>query len=251
LIPVDGGSLGLFNGDSITAGLWPEVAGGLIDRLNDQFPIVTKCRLSRSGGGARRSRPAAGGAFPSRCAPVSTRQHILTVNTAVAGNKTEDIALSVGPRITDHDPDWIVLLIGINDVINAIDPAVSEANVRSIMTQIRAWSATVPVLWLSLLLFGGELWAAGPPLSWGPNPPFLKDPAIDAFNVMLQAVCADFPGCTYNDMRAQLLAWESQNNTPEPGVQVGPFASGGPHPLIPSGQILMGQWGIGSFSVLT
>jgi hypothetical protein len=157
-----------------------------------------------------------------------------------------DGSVSRGELATDPT---MAALIGINDVINGIDPAVSEANCRSIMTQIRAWSPTVPVAWISLLLFGGELWAAGPPLSWGPNPPFLKDPAIDAFNVMLQSVCVDFD-CTYIDMRSQLLAWESQNNTPEPGVQIGPFANGGPHPLAPSGQILMGEWGIGSFEVI-
>jgi hypothetical protein len=139
----------------------------------------------------------------------------------------------------------ILLLIGINDVITGVAPATSTANYTSILTQIRAWSSTVQIACMSLLVYG-EHWRSAP-LRWGVNTPDL-DANIDAFNTMIQGLCVTY-NCTYVDARTPLLTWESTNNTPEPGLHDGPFAGGGPHPLVPSGQILVGNWSIGSFAV--
>jgi hypothetical protein len=245
VITVHGGKLLLFTGDSITAAGWPEVAGGFVDQINAQIPTVVAPRYSvPTTNSGTILRP---GSTSSTVRAVSHQSTIRTVNTGIAGNQTSDIAAAVPTRITNYNPDIIVILIGINDCINSISLGTSTTNYTSILTQIRAWSSTVQIACLSLLCYG-EHWASGP-LSWGPNAPALLDGPIAAFNSMVQGLCVTY-NCTYVDARTPLLTWESQNNTPEPGLQNGPFAGGGPHPLVPSGQILLGGWVLPSFTVI-
>jgi hypothetical protein len=246
-IIIRGGEKALGTGDSITAGGYLEVAGGLFDQIDAKIPTVTGPRFATAAAGSTPA-VAASGSTRAIANSVSTHNTIRRFNTGIAGNLTGDIAAAVPARITNLAPDVLILLIGINDVINGMSlAAYSTPNMNTILSQTRAFSSTMQILLVSLLCYG-ELWAAGPPLSWGPNAPQLLDGPIDAFNVMLQGMCSTY-NCTYADARAQLLVWESINNAPAPGVQAGPFAGGGPHPLIPTGQVVLSNFLIGSFQV--
>jgi hypothetical protein len=247
MILIHGGEKTLVTGDSITAAGYFEVAGGLADQIDAKIPTVTAPRFATAAPG---SFPAIAGAGSTRAVAnaVSTHNTIRRLNTGIAGNLTGDIAAAVPARITNLAPDVLILLIGINDVINSMSlAAYSTPNMNTILTQVRAFSSTMQILLVSLLVFG-EFWASGPPLSWGPNPAGFLDGPIDAFNVMLQGMASTY-NCSYADARAQLLVWESINNAPAPGVQAGPFAGGGPHPLVPTGQVVLGNFLIGSFQV--
>jgi lysophospholipase L1-like esterase len=241
---INGGELMLYTGDSITANGWPTISGGLQDQINSQFANHVGPIYSTLAGGSTVATLKAG-STTATVASVTTRKSVRSVNTGVAGNQTADIAAAVSARITNYNPDVITILIGINDIFNSINPATTQANYTSILTQIRSWSSSVRIVLVSVLVYG-EHWASGP-LRWGPNTPDL-DAGINSLNATIQGLAATY-NCTYIDMRTPLLTWESLNNTPEPGVHDGPFAGGGPHPTIPAGEILMGNWGIGSFTV--
>jgi hypothetical protein len=156
------------------------------------------------------------------------------------------VAADIPNTITNHPHDVFLMLIGINDISNDFSPVTYTANLNTILTAERAAFPSAQIGLISLLVWG-EHWTSGP-LRWGPNTAPDLDAGIDDFNIVLQSMCATY-SCTYIEMRAPLLLWEQQNNTPEPGVQNGPFAGGGPHPFAPASQILMGGWGVPFFHV--
>ena len=139
----------------------------------------------------------------------------------------------------------VVLLVGINDVTNSVPEATIKANYDSILSQVRVWSGTVGIACISVL-FKGEQWAAGPVWSNAASGGF--DAAIDACNADIQSLCVTY-GCSYIDMRSLALTYETVNNAPAPGVASGILTLDGMHPN-PTGQLQMGNWGIGSFQVL-
>jgi lysophospholipase L1-like esterase len=244
-ITLHGGERVLITGDSITAGGWFEVAGGLRDQINALTAYPSRIYGGTVAGGGTVA-TLKSGAVASSVLPASIPNSIIVTNTAVPGRTTTDIAGDIPNTITNHAHDFFLMLIGINDVLNSFSSVTYTANLNTILTAERAAFPSAQIALVSVLVMG-EHWTSGP-LRWGPNTGPDVDAAIDAFNVVLQQMCVTY-NCTYIDMRSPLLIWESQNNTPEPGVQNGPFAGGGPHPFAGASQVLMGNWGIGSFNV--
>jgi lysophospholipase L1-like esterase len=241
-VTIGGNQMMVAVGDSITANGYPEVAGGLNAQINAQMtPVVAPGRaLLVSGAHAVLASGAHAVVVPSSFKPT-----IRYVNSGIAGNESSNIAAAVTTRITQYNPDVVLLLIGINDALSGVSTADYQANVDSILSQTKAALPHVQFVIVSVLVFG-EQWDSGP-LRWGNCGSI--DARIDAFNVALQSEATTW-GATYVDVRSNILTWLSTNNTPEPGVCNGPFAGGGPHPTIPTSEVLVGSWLIGAFSVL-
>lgn len=235
-------------GDSITAAGWPTVSGGLVDQINDQIPVVDEPRYSTLAGGASTS-TLAGGASRASVASVATHSTINVINSGVAGNKAADIAADVAGRITDHAPDVMVLLIGVNDAINATSLASFQTSINTILSTTHSALPTCQIVVLSILWWS-EQWAAGPVWNNFYDPPPSNPtytPSIAEYNAILQSECAAVGG-TYIDTRAPALAYEVANNTPAPGDVSGILTQDRIHPNA-TGQFQMGNWCIGSFTV--
>lgn len=241
-VPVAPGNLLLFVGDSRTAQAYFAVADGLIDQINAQIPTVVAPRYSSLGGGATAS-SLAGGATMSTVADVTIHNVVRVVNSGVGGNKTADIAADVPGRITDHDPDVVVLFVGINDITFGVPLEDTLDNYESILTQIRAWSPTVPIVCVSELWYG-EQWLSGP-LRWSNTPDY--DAAIDAVCSGYAALASTY-SATSIDVRSPFLVYESVNNVPEPGAR-GFTSDDGLHPG-PVGQLQLCNEMISSFTVI-
>ena len=240
-VTVRPGNQVVFVGDSITAAGWFSVTGGLVDQINAQIPTVVAPRYASLAPGASVA-SLASGARAATVASISTHNVNRTVNSGVPGNQTSDIVAAVASRITDYNPDVVVMLIGINDVTNAVALATIQANYDSILSQVRAWSGTVQIACVSVLWYG-EQWVAGP--AWSNVPSF--DAQIDALNSAIQALCTTY-SATYINARSPALVYETANNAPAPGVRTGILSSDGLHPNA-AGQLQMGGWTVGSFTV--
>lgn len=238
-------------GDSITANDYPCIGAAgvcdsqsLVGQINTAFsPVVSSARAVLASG----SRATLASGAPATVSQTSLHPTIAYINSGVGGNKTADIAAAVTTRITQYNPDVILLLIGVNDAINLVDIGTFTANYNSILSQIRSWSSTVQIVTLSILIYGEE-YNAGPPLSWAGCNGSGIDARIDSFNSVIQSLSTTY-NTTYVDLRSQILTWESTNNTPAPGVCSGPFAGGGPHPTIPTSERILDGWLFPSFTV--
>jgi lysophospholipase L1-like esterase len=212
-IPVTTGTPVVFAGDSITQQGWFSSAQSQVggtDLLVDQLspPVVG----ARSGSVSGRAASVVGTNFSS-VAPSSGGGQIYAINSGHFGDKVADLASQVAPRITNYNPQVIVILIGVND-IGVTSPSSFSASYASLLAQIQAWNPAVPVICLSIFTFG-EQWTS-PPLAWS------AASAIQCvqFNVLIQAACSA-AGVPYIDINTPLLTWESLNNLPMPGVVSG------------------------------
>jgi hypothetical protein len=217
-------------GNSITARGWINPTGGLLDIINAKLTKVPARNVT--------------GAVLATMVPGSTiakSMGCLYINTGINEQTIEDIEENVGPQITDHDPDLVVMLIGVNNVAARTDPAVFAAKFTSTMAQIRAWSSTVPIVCVSILCYG-EIWAAGPVWNNGVTDTDFLEP----FNTTIQAACVTY-NATYTELRAKLLAIEPLINPTQANAA---FTTEGVHPLIQSSELIMGQWASFSFNVI-
>jgi len=189
----------VFVGDSNTANGYYAEAGGLIDQLGPLGDSLT------------------------------------IVNSGVGGNKIADIEADVAARITDHNPDVVVLWVGVNDASAGTLAAAFRADHDSTLAQILAWDPTVQIVCVSILL-SGELWSSVGPAFAGNA----FDAAIDALNVEIAASAAA-AGVTYVDIRTPGALYESQVNLPEPGNTLGFLTNDGLH-VFGVGEVLVGTW---------
>ena len=65
------------------------------------------------------------------------------VNAGVSGDTSADGLLRLAWSLSDH-PDAMILELGSNDMLRGIPPAITEKNLRAILTQLKA--AHIPVL---------------------------------------------------------------------------------------------------------
>lgn|SRR5678815_1983766 len=239
----------VFVGDSITAAAWMSVTGGLVDQINAQIPVVNMPRVATVAGGAAIA-TLAPGARAATVAAVSTQSVIRVVNSGVPGNKAADIAADVAGRITNYNPNVVVMLIGVNDAVNVTSLASFQTSIHTILSTTRAALPSCKIVVLSILWWS-EQWAAGPVWNNFYDPPPSNPtytPSIAEYNAILQSECAAVSG-TYIDTRAPALAYEAANNTPAPGAVQGILTQDRIHPTIPLGQVQIGNWCIGSFTV--
>lgn len=204
MITVYGYDRVLIAGDSI-AGLpyWGPVAMDMVDARMAPIPL-TGLRYN----GIVSGQPAIVHGTMAVNAVASTQPTITRVVDSVGGSGVGDLAANFATRISGHSPDVIWISCGVNDV-PADDVPTFTSNVDSLFSQIRAWSATVPVLWCSILTRDGELWttSGGIPV-WNNGP---SDAVCDSLNSVIASACAA-NDATYVDVRGPALAYEVANN---------------------------------------
>jgi lysophospholipase L1-like esterase len=242
-----------FVGDSITAISWfnGQYGGGtyasapnsFIDRIQSATQALPAVARPSSNSGAAAKIVGAGVA----ASVLPSKPGLFTVTASgVSGNKAADILSDGIPaRITNFNPDVVVLEIGVNDAGGGTNPATFQTQYASIVSQVLAWKSTTQILCMGIACYY-EQWQAGP--AWGPN---IFDSAIDTgINPAIQAVVtANLANCTYVDLRTPCLAAEVTFNSPAPGITDGIVCNGAPHPstyLTPtaagSGMVLWGGW---------
>lgn len=229
------GARTVLSGDSITVGGWATVSGGLIDTINAQIPTSSKLRRSRRVNGSRPARMAAAvGTRGARVVNSTFKPNLVVLNTAIAGQLTQNLLADVVNQITSKTPDLVILHIGINDSWAPVDPTtVTKPNYEAILQAIRAYSASVPIVCIGLMYYG-EQYDVGPVWSNSPS----ADVNIDLNNGFIQALCVTY-NCTFVDMRTTMLTYETVHNTPLPGLRIGPLSQDGLHPN-DTGRLLMG-----------
>ena len=202
-VTVRAGDRVLAAGDSIaTNTYWVPTA---MDGIDAQFNPITAKYAGRATGTVASATGTVGSVADITTEPVITR-----INTAVPGSTVVDLAAAADTLITDHNPDVIWIYSGVNDVPGESE-AVFAAAVDSLLSQLRAWDADVPILVCGIFT-RGELWAPDP-TRWN-NP--LYDDKIDDFNAVWAAACVTY-NATFVDSRPEALAYEALNNpVPDP-----------------------------------
>jgi lysophospholipase L1-like esterase len=218
------GDLVLSTGDSTIARMMFEATGGLYDQLNKSTTKIA----------AR-----ATGAVSSATGAVGSVRGFTTVNTGINGNKVSDIAGHVAARITNYNPNVVIIEVGVNDV--PASTADFNTQYDSMLSQVRSTLPSAQIVCLSILCYG-EIWAAGPVWNNGPTDTNFLEP----FNADIQALCVTY-SATYIDVRAALLAIEPTIN---PTKANNAFTSDGVHEVIQSSQITLGSWARPSFTVI-
>lgn len=176
---------------------------------------------------------------------------VTAINSGVGGNQVADIDAAIAARITDYNPDVVIIDVGINDCrgvpIGPTPLATFRASYDHIITTVQATLPTVQIACVSLLLLF-EKWASSPaPTHFSGNPLDSGAGSIDVYNGEIQA-SARVHGCVYIDVRAPAAIAEASQNTPEPGVASGVLTGDGLHPLA-AGQLVMSTAARGWFTV--
>lgn len=233
-VQIHNGDVVLATGDSVTAGGYPTVPGGLRDLINAQLYASYG---AVAGPGNIRATVGVGNVPP---VPVRTgipRTPITMLNTAVPGITSTYVLANLSEMITSQNPDVLFLLIGTNEHLPPANPsysyAQSQANLEAIVDQARAALPNLRIVLLSLLTFD-EQWTAGSPPAWNP-----VDVETDTRCGIIQTVAAE-KGCEFVDLRNPMLVQESLLNTPAPGATSGVLTSDGRHPNT-AGQLFMGN----------
>jgi lysophospholipase L1-like esterase len=218
-------------GDSLTnLGIW-DVAGGLIDQLNRPLWVPGTTNPAMISGGGKVTVSGGGSGFSGAI----TRLPLIVTNTGINGNNTGDLAASVQSRIVQYNPDVVLILIGINDIVlMGWTVAHTLINYDSILSQVRSSLPNAQIGCVGIVV-DAETWASAP-LRWSAG-----NDVVDDRNAGIASLCTTY-NATYIDIRSSLLIWESTNNTPEPGTISGKFTSDGVHPIVPSGQLLASGW---------
>jgi lysophospholipase L1-like esterase len=234
-----------FVGDSITSAgwTWYAVAGGFVDQINAALPLAPVPFRAATVSGRQATNS-------GRSAVSSSLQYIPLSVTAsgVAGNKVADILADVPGRITNYNPEIVVLEVGINDAMVGGTIPDFRVSYDALLDAVITWNSAVKILCISAWM-NGETWVSNP-LRWaglGANN------RIDAVNAEIAASCtARSANCTYADIRSPTLIYESLHNTPEPGVVFGVLADApdGVHPNT-TGKIQMGTYAFAYVTVST
>lgn len=242
VIPINPGDVIVFCGDSITdQGVFrPAVA-----MINESITPRVSAGAIAAGGGASVAR--GGGAF---CATVPL-QPIVPIMSGTPGDTASSIASNVTGRITSHNPDAVVLFVGVNDCLTATPLANFNASLDTILADIAAF-ADIPVMMLSIFVLG-EQWAAGPVWDnhFDPppgNPGFT--PSIVQYDNETQTAIADttLSQAEYLDLRGPTLTLESIINAPAPGAALGVLTLDQVHPN-GRGQIWISQLTVAGMAV--
>ena len=221
-IPAHVGTPIVFVGDSITFEGWFSAEQSTVsgtDLLADQLsPVAVQPRPGSVSGTVA----SATGNVGSVASVVGGNQ-IYAINSGVSGNKAADIAANVASRITNYNPQAIVLYVGVNDIGG--NQAAFGASYASILSQITAWNPAVPVVCLSILSYG-EQWQF-PPLLWYSGETGTQ---IPQYNAYIQSAAAS-AGATYVNLSTAALNYEQVHNAPQIGAFSGILTRDGIHPL--------------------
>jgi len=242
MIPIAPNDIVVFCGDSITdQGVFRPAIDAINLRLTPRRPggsiAVVRSRIP-SRGGVSVSVP---------------RQPIRPIISGTPGDTAESIAVNIPGRITNFNPDAVVLFVGVNDALTATPLATFNAAIDTILAGIAAYDATTPTMVLSIFT-AGEQWSAGPVWDNALDPPPSNPgytPSIAQLDAEKVTAIADSTLTTaeYLDLRAAALAFLAAHNTPAPGAHDGFLTSDGVHPLIPFGQVFISDLVVAGMAV--
>ena len=163
---------------------------------------------------------------------------VTAINSGVPQNQISDIAADIPGRITNYNPDVVVILIGVNDVRGVpTGPPPLETFRTNYATVVDTVKATLPNCRIMLvsILYAGEKWASVPPPAHFAGNTY--DATIDAWNNVIRYL-AESRGCVYVDGRGASAIVEPTGNTPEPGAVSGFLTDDQVHQLILGQQVL-------------
>lgn len=226
-IPVQAGTRIVFPGDSTAANAWYDETqssvGGtnlLVQQLSSVADVARVGSVSGTVGAAT--------GHVGSVAPVVGGGQVYAIDTGVGGWQTADLLANLNARVMAHNPDVVVITIGINDVRQVPGPvtlAQFRANCDAINSQIQAALPGVPVVWMAVFCFREQWSSTPPPAHFAGNP---VDADIALFNAQMQASALSF-GYVYCDDRSPAALLESTLNTPAPGAIDGILTLDGIH----------------------
>lgn len=226
-------------GDSITAGGWDVVAGG----LKDQMAYARK--IASAGAGAQTGTPGANRAIlQSGARPgivVSSAPLLTHTSFGIPGSTIASMTAAYASFITAFLPlNILVLEEGVNDF--ATDPATFAAAYAAFLDRVHGDAPNAKILCLGIFMAGGEQWLTGPNR-------FSAGLALThPIEAAIAASCAARPSFTeYASQCDWTLAYEVANNTPSPGLFTGVLCVDDKHPN-PLGQGLMGTHAMSHFT---
>lgn len=231
-----------FAGDSITAGAYYNQTGSFLPLIQAAIPTITIRTAATATGGVATATGGVGHDAGQSIHPVVTN-----IDSGLAGSTAADWAASGAAmtvtRVTNYNPQVVVVGLGINDVRTPFTAAAYRANVDIILDKINTVCPNAQIL-IWGVLGNGEQWASGP-LRWSnaayAPPGYVIDTQVDDYNTQMAASCAAHTKCQFVDMRSHWLTLEQTTNTPEPGAANGVYSLDGVHPN-PAGQTMMGSY---------
>ncbi len=214
----------VFCGDSITdQGVFTPAINLINDRLTP--------RRHNAGIAAVRTSIPAVGARGNGSVPLLP---IRPVISGTPGDTASSIASNVPGRITNFNPDAVVLFVGVNDALSATPLATFNTAMDTILAGIAAYDATTPTEVLSIFT-AGEQWTTGPVWDNALDPPPSNPgytPSIVQYATESQQAITDssLTHAEFLDLRAPTLVYEAANNLPMPGSGSGVLTLDGVHP---------------------
>ena len=232
-IHVTSGMTFVFVGDSLTAGGWydadqPGSEGVGTDLLMQQLEAPV---------GSKYVHIPPLTSHPTPISKSNTRA-LTVVNSGVGGDEISDIEDDIPGRITDYNPDVVVIQVGINDcVISQTALATFRASYDNVLATVKATLPNVQIVCVSLLVYR-ELWESSPaPAHFAGNQFDTGALSIPNYNAQIEASAAAH-GAYYVDVRAPAALADVTLNAPEPGEIFGGVTGDGLHPTA-AGQMVM------------
>lgn len=220
----------VFVGNSITAGGWfdanQSIQGGANLLIQQLAPVNTSLFVNDFQGNS----------MQIDSASVQPVKGLVAINSGVNGNTIADIEDDIAGRITDYNPDVVVLEAGINDAAAIPDPTPTEdfrASYDNVLETVKLVLPDVQIVCVGILS-DGELWGASPSPHFTGND---FDTDIETLEAQIQA-SAEEHGAYYVSVRTPAALAESTLNAPAPGAATGILTLDGVHPNA-TGQRLM------------
>lgn len=211
------------SGDSVAAGGWVSVIGGLSDQMTyaRKFASVGQGPPTTA---ARTASAVATGISPG--INVSTTTPLTFATVGVPGATIAIMAAGyVATYITPLLPFNILnLMVGVNDMVGATDPVAFAAAYLAFLDRVHGDAPNARIMCFGILE-NGEQWLTGPNrFSSGLALTHPIEAAIAASAALRPAFCEYVSQCDWT------LAYEVINNTPSPGANTGIMMTDSLHP---------------------
>jgi lysophospholipase L1-like esterase len=112
--------------------------GGASRDFGDNDPDTVLCL----GDSITTGRGASGGGYPGRLGGIVGKR---VINAAVNGAQSADGASMAGGMMAAYNPGFVLILLGVNDLIHEVGADAIVGNLRSIVQQVKA-NSSVPIL---------------------------------------------------------------------------------------------------------
>jgi hypothetical protein len=116
------------------------------------------------------------------------------IDSGNPGDRTThvDTPAAIASRVTDHNPNVVIIALGTNNVGNTALPT-SQASITSILVQLLAWNPNLRIMWVAPFIRDGSTIIANGDTPLGPE--------LRTFRDALAVICRDH-GVVFVDARA-------------------------------------------------